>query len=105
MTTKTPEFQFREVLLKLLDGLSDSDCKKLKFLLGEDIPRRLQDDPTIGGTLDLFQKLFDQHKISEQNFTYLINAFEAIKCFHAAQCLKSKQLILPSTSTTNNCIF
>ncbi|CAF4527776.1 unnamed protein product, partial [Rotaria sp. Silwood2] len=88
MSIETPEFQFRKVLRRLLDGLSESDCRKLQFLLCEDISLIIQDDPTIGGTLDLFQKLFDQHKITEENFTYLINAFEAIKCFDAARCLR-----------------
>jgi hypothetical protein len=94
MSIETPEFEFRIVLLRLHDGLSESDCKKLEFLLGEDIPRRIQDDPTISGTLDLIQQLFDQHKISDQNFTCLINVFEAIKCFNAAERLKSTCCLL-----------
>ncbi len=88
MVTDDPEFDFREILIKILDGLSENDCKKLKFLLGKDITRQIQDDPSINGTLNLFQRLFDQQKISDQNFTYLIKAFEAVRCPAAAQRLR-----------------
>jgi hypothetical protein len=84
-----PKLHFRVVLVDILDRLSDNERKKLAFLLSDDIERRIRDDPTIGGTLDVFQQLFDRHKISEENFSYLIEAFQAIKCYNAANSLKS----------------
>ncbi|CAF3752013.1 unnamed protein product [Rotaria sordida] len=90
MVIEDSEFDFREILIKILDGLSETDCKKLKFLLGKDITRQIQDDPSIDGTLNLFQRLFDQQKISDQNFTYLIKAFEAVQCPAAAQRLRGR---------------
>ncbi|CAF1603375.1 unnamed protein product, partial [Didymodactylos carnosus] len=63
--------------------LSEEECRKLKFLLGKDIPRRIRDDPTIGGTLDLFEQLLERCKIPAKEFKYLIEAFEGIKCIVA----------------------
>ncbi|CAF1594398.1 unnamed protein product, partial [Didymodactylos carnosus] len=106
-----PEFQFRCILLKILDGLSDNDCMKLKFLLGDNISRRLRDadHTSVANTLNVFETLFDQRKISNKDFTYLIKAFEAIECFGAAHRLKehheeaqrSRSRTLSSASTTN----
>jgi hypothetical protein len=84
-----PKLHFRAVLVDILDCLSSNERKKLSFLLGEDIERQIRDDPTIGGTLNVFQQLFDRHKISEENFSYLVEAFQAIKCYNAANSLKS----------------
>ncbi|CAF1583070.1 unnamed protein product, partial [Didymodactylos carnosus] len=52
------------------------------------IPRYLLDDPSIIGTLDVFQILIDRAKISQKDFTYPIKAFEVIKRFDAADYLK-----------------
>ncbi|CAF1519195.1 unnamed protein product [Adineta ricciae] len=80
--------EFRGILLRLQDRLSDHDRKRLHFFFGNDVPRRIRDDPTLGGTLSLLESLFDQDKINEQDFTLLINALEQICCFDAAKVLK-----------------
>ncbi|CAF1461604.1 unnamed protein product, partial [Adineta ricciae] len=72
----------------LQDRLSNDDRKRLHFYLGNDVPRRIRDDPTLGGTLNLMDSLFDQDKINEEDFTYLIEAFDQIRCFDAAKLLK-----------------
>ena len=84
-----PKLHFRAVLLEILDRLTANDRKKLAFLLSDNIERQISDDPTIGGTLNVFQQLFDRDKISEENFSYLIEAFKAIKCQQAAKSLTS----------------
>ncbi|CAF1472830.1 unnamed protein product, partial [Adineta ricciae] len=58
------------------------------FYLGNDVPRRIRDDPTLGGTLNLMDSLFDQDIINEKDFTYLIRAFDDIHCFDAVKLLK-----------------
>ncbi|CAF4244698.1 unnamed protein product, partial [Adineta steineri] len=89
--SNNPQLRFRTVLLNILDRLSVNERKKLSFLLGDDIERTIQDDPTIGGTLNIFQQLFDRDKISNENFSYLIEAFQAIKCYKAATSLTKFQ--------------
>ncbi len=81
---------FRAILVKLQDRLSDDDRKRLHFYLGNDVPRRIRDDPTLGGTLCLLESLFDQDKINEQDFTFLIHAFDGIQCYDAGDLLKGK---------------
>ncbi|CAF0797992.1 unnamed protein product [Rotaria sordida] len=87
------QFDFRALLLKLQDCLSDNDRRRLHFIVGDTIPRRLRDNPTLGGTLDLLESLFDQAKISEQDFDYLIHTFNEIHCYQAVQRLKEHQLV------------
>ena len=70
------KLHFRAVLIDILDHLNAHERKKLSFLLADDIERRICDDPTIGGTLDIFQQLFDRGRISDDNFTDLIEAFQ-----------------------------
>ncbi|CAF4599445.1 unnamed protein product [Rotaria sp. Silwood1] len=86
------QFDFRVLLLKLQDYLSDNDRRRLHFIVGDTIPRHLRDDPTLGGTLSLLESLFDQAKISEQDFDYLIRAFNEIHCYKAVERLKEHQL-------------
>jgi len=78
----------RSIILNLQNRLSDDDRKRLHFFLGNDVPRRIRDDPSLGGTLSLMESLFDQDKINEQDFTFLINAFEEIQCIDAVKLLK-----------------
>ncbi|CAF1417675.1 unnamed protein product [Adineta steineri] len=78
----------RALILKIQDYLSDDDRKRLHFFFGNDIPRRIRDDPSLGGTLNLMESLFDQDKISEQDFTFLINAFDEINCLNAVHILR-----------------
>jgi hypothetical protein len=80
--------EFRSILLKLQDRLSDNDRKRLHFFFGNDVPRRIRDDPSLGGTLSLMESLFDQDKINEQDFTILIKAFQEIQCIDAAKLLQ-----------------
>jgi hypothetical protein len=94
--------QFRGILLKLQDRLSDNDRKRLHFFFGNDVPRRIRDDPTLGGTLSLMDSLFDQDKINEQDFTFLIKAFQEIQCMDAAKLLKGEfSLSDPSHSVSD----
>ncbi len=78
----------RAIILKLQDRLSDNDRKRLHFFLGNDVPRRIRDDQSLSGTLSLMESLFDQDKINEQDFTFLINAFDEIQCTDAVKLLK-----------------
>ena len=80
----------RAIILKLQDRLSDNDRKRLHFFLGDDVPRRIRDDPSLGGTLSLMESLFDQDKINAKDFTFLINAFDQIQCIDAVTFLKGK---------------
>ena len=56
--------------------------------LKNDVPRRIGDDKPLNGTLNLMESLFDQDKINEHDFTFLINAFTQIQCFDAVKILK-----------------
>ena len=78
----------RGLILKLEYRLSDHDRIRLHFFLGDDVPRRIRDDPSLAGTLNLMQSLFDQDIINEQDFTFLIKAFDEIQCLDAAQLLR-----------------
>ncbi|CAF4025990.1 unnamed protein product, partial [Rotaria sordida] len=80
--------QFRSILLRLQERLSDNDRKRLHFFLGNDIPRRIRGDATLSGTLSLLESLLDQEKINEQDFTYLVKAFDEIQCIDAANLLR-----------------
>jgi hypothetical protein len=81
-------YHLRAIILKLQDRLSDDDRKRLHFFLGDNVPRRIRDDPSLGGTLSLMESLFDQDKINEEDFTFLINAFDEIHCIDAVQLLR-----------------
>ncbi|CAF3084203.1 unnamed protein product, partial [Rotaria sp. Silwood2] len=78
-------FDFRAVLLKIQDLLSDNDRQRLHFLLGEDVPRHLRDDPSFTGTLRVLESLFEKAIINDQDCDYLIEAFEKIQCHDAAK--------------------
>jgi hypothetical protein len=80
--------RLRSIILNLQDRLSNDDRKRLHFYLGNDVPRRIRDDPSLGGTLSLMDSLFDQDKINDEDFSYLINAFDDIHCADAARLLK-----------------
>ena len=89
-------YHLRAIILKLQDRLSDDDRKRLHFFFGNDVPRRIRDDPTLNGTLCLMESLFDQDKINEQDFTFLINAFDQILCTDAAKVLRGNFIYLNS---------
>ena len=74
-----PEFDFRVVLIKIQDSLSDCDRKQLHFLFSNDIPRRLQSDGSLETSLEVLQTLCDRLKISSDNVDYLIKGLKAIR--------------------------
>lgn len=82
------QFDFRALLIKLQDCLSDNDRRRLHFIVGDTIPRHIRDDPSLAGTLTLLESLFDRAKISEQDFDYLIQAFREIHCYEGVKRLK-----------------
>ena len=80
----------RTRILQLVDRLSDIDRQRLHFALANDVPRRIRDDQSLNGTLNLMESLFDQDKISEENFTILINAFRVIKFHEGLKILEGR---------------
>lgn len=84
----------RATILKIQDRLSEDDRKRFHFYLRNDVPRRIADDPSIGGTLDLIDSLFHQNLIDTNNFNYLIDAFYQIRCFDAVKLLQGVSLFL-----------
>ncbi|CAF3498173.1 unnamed protein product [Rotaria socialis] len=82
------QFDFRASLLKTQELLSDTDRHRLHFLLGDDIPKYLRDDPSLTGTLRVLETLFDRSIINDQDCDYLIDAFSKIQCNDAAKRLQ-----------------
>lgn len=82
--------EFRAFLLKLQNLLTDNDRKNLHSFFGKDVPRSIRDDSTLGGTLNLLESLFQQEKITREDLTLLIKAFEQIQCHDAVRLLKCK---------------
>lgn len=80
----------RGIILKLETRLSEDDRTRLHFFLGNDVPRRIRDNPSLRGTLDLIESLFDQDIINENDFTFLINAFDEIRCMDAVKILRGR---------------
>ncbi|CAF1185341.1 unnamed protein product [Adineta steineri] len=70
--------RLRAIILKLQDRLNDDDRERLHFYLSNNVPRRIQDDPTLSGTLSLMDPLFDQDKVNEKDFTFLVDVFDEI---------------------------
>ncbi|UJR11826.1 hypothetical protein I4U23_016006 [Adineta vaga] len=85
------QFDFRALLIKVQDLLSDRDRVRLHFLLGDDIPRNLRDNSSLSGTLSVLESLFDKDMISDQDCDYLIEAFKKIHCYDAAKRLQEYQ--------------
>ncbi|CAF0937660.1 unnamed protein product [Didymodactylos carnosus] len=103
MNTDDSKIQFRKILLSIDDQLSSEDRKRLAFLFGGDVSRKIRDDTSLSGAIALFEQLFDRGKISETDFSYLIKAFEAINCPNAADRLKEhQQLALGSGASPSN---
>ena len=86
-------YRLRAIILKLQDRLSNDDRQRLHFLLGDDSPRRIRDNPSLGGTLSMMESLFDQDKISENDLTCLINALNEIQCLDAAKLLRGNAFL------------
>ena len=62
--------------------------ERLHFYLGDDVPRRIRDDPSLGETLSLIHWFLEQDKINGNDFTFLMSAFDEIQCFDAVNLLK-----------------
>ena len=93
-----PETSFRQLLLDILNTLSDDDRHSLHFLIGNDISRRIRENASFNGTLDLLESLFDRDKISRQHFDYLIQRFQGIGCEAAAKRLRGLLIVLFSNT-------
>jgi hypothetical protein len=66
---------FRVLLLDVEDEMSIEERKKFIFLLGDDVPRRMRDEPLV----EIFTILIDRGHISETNCSYLQKTFEQMK--------------------------
>lgn len=88
------ETLFRGLLIKLQDELSETDRHRLHFLFGSIIPRRLRDDPSIAGTLNLLEVLFDRGLINDYDFDSLIQAFVEIQRYDIVKRLKGSLVYL-----------
>ena len=88
------DLHLRSILLNLHSRLTDNDRERLHFYLKNEVPRSLVDDSSLSGTLKLMQSLFDQDKINENDFTFLVNAFKQIQCFDAVELLRSRRFLL-----------
>ena len=71
--------QLGSIIIKFECRLSNDDRERLRFYLGNNVPRKIRDDVSLRGTLRLMDSLFDQDKINEQDFTFLIRTFEQIQ--------------------------
>ena len=80
--------EFRALLFRIQDLLSEGDRSRLRSLLGEDVPRNLHEDPSFSGAVRVLESLFDRAIITDQDCTYLINAFTQIDCYDAAKRLQ-----------------
>ena len=89
MNTGNITMDFRSFLINIFNQLSDDNRKALHFLVVDGVTRRVRDDCTPAGSLQLLDSLFDHNVISEENFDYLINVFEKIKCYDISNQLKS----------------
>jgi hypothetical protein len=76
------------VILQLKNRLNENDRERLQLFLGDDIPRRLKEDSSLSGIFNRIQSLLDQDQIDEQEFIFLISAFEKIQCYDAANLLR-----------------
>jgi hypothetical protein len=85
--------QLRGIILKLQNRLSEDDRIRFHFYMGNDVPRSYRDDHTLRGTLKLMKSLIDQDIINEQDFTFLIDAFDEIQCIDAAKLLRGNVII------------
>ncbi|CAF1305876.1 unnamed protein product [Didymodactylos carnosus] len=73
------EFEFRGILLKMVEDLSDLDRRKFYFILGDIIPRRLRDNVSIESSIEVLEILFDILRLSDNTLSYLIHALEQIQ--------------------------
>lgn len=84
------QFDFRALLLKIQDRLSNDDRHRLHFLVGDIIPRMQRENVTLAGTLNLLESLFDRAVINEDYLDFLIRIFTEIQCFDAVKRLQGQ---------------
>lgn len=94
------KFDFRALLIRIQDQLSDNDRRRFHFLIGDIIPRHQRDDCTLGGTLTLLESLFDRAIINEDYLDFLIRVFHHIQCHDAVKRLQDYQSIRTPIKTT-----
>jgi hypothetical protein len=82
------QFNFRALLIRIQDLLSESDRQRLHFLIGNDVPKHLREDLSIRGALHVLESLFDKAIITDQDCRYLIEAFRNIRCHNAVERLQ-----------------
>lgn len=80
--------RFRLILTEVDEDLSDQDRKRLHFVIGNVIPKRLREHPTVADTVILWETLFERGKISSDDFQFLIDTFDGIGCHRAARKLR-----------------
>ncbi|CAF1109640.1 unnamed protein product [Adineta ricciae] len=97
-TNQIKEEHLRSVLVGVLHLLSEKDRQSFHFLIGRNVPRPIQDDPTFQGTLNLIETLFDRNKISVNDIYFLIDAFRKIGCHAIAKVLQDYQNQIQSNS-------
>lgn len=99
------QFDFRALLVKIQDRLSNDDRHRLHFLVGDIIPRMQRENVTLAGTLTLLESLFDRAVINEDYLDFLIRIFTEIQCYDAVKRLQG--LFNPLKNTMKNlvCVF
>ena len=98
-------FDFRALLLRIQDLLSDNDRHRLHFLLGDDVPRYLRDDLSMSGTLRLLDSLLEKTFIGDRDCDYLIEAFKKIHCCDAARRLQGSRFIFLTVIHTEQPLY
>ena len=76
------------MLIRIQDCLSQNDRDRLHFALGEDVPRTLRDDSSLGGTFRVLEALFEKSFISDDDVDYLTKLFTKINCPDAVKRLR-----------------
>jgi hypothetical protein len=84
------DMKLRGFLLSLLDDMSDLDRRRLHFVLGNEVPRRIRQHNNIEGTIQVFEHLIDNGKI----FNCLIDALSACGKSDWSEKLKGKTIKL-----------
>jgi hypothetical protein len=95
--------RLRAIILDIEYHLSDEDRRRLHFYVGGAVPRRLQDDTSLAGTLNMMERLIEEGRISENDFTFLIDALDQIHCMNAVELLKGKIVFLIINFTAVYC--
>ena len=91
------DFEFRKLLLDISNKMTDTAKREFVFILGDDIPRRKQDEPLV----EIFQTLINVGRISETDCTYLVHTLEAARlttlAYQVARFENSNSLVFPQS--------